>query len=76
MAHYSGPEWTPVREAVNAGKTTNVPVMIDFGGTEPPLSLRQLLLEELRPGDIYTHVYANVNAVIMPTFLRYKHGVI
>ena len=60
VAHYSGPEWTPVREAVKAGMKTNVPVMIDFGGTDPPLSLRQLLLEELRPGDIYTHMYANV----------------
>lgn len=60
VAHYSGPEWTPVREAVRAGTETNVPVMIDFGGTEPPLSLQQLLMEELRPGDIYTHMYANV----------------
>jgi dihydroorotase len=30
-AHYSGPEWTPVEHAVEAGKLANIPVMVDFG---------------------------------------------
>src|SRR4030042_5034054 len=39
LAHYSGPEWTPTDLAVEAGKLANMPVMIDFGGSDPPLSI-------------------------------------
>ena len=60
VAHYSGPEWDPVTRAVEAGRATNVPVMVDFGGHTPPLSLEDLLLTHLRPGDILTHAYAHV----------------
>jgi dihydroorotase len=60
VAHYSGPEWDPVTRAVAAGRETNVPVMVDFGGHTPPLSLEDLLLKHLRPGDILTHTYAHV----------------
>ncbi len=60
VAHYAGPEWTPVDRAVEAGKKAGVPVMIDFGGYEPPLSLEDLLLKHLRPGDIFTHAFADV----------------
>lgn len=60
VAHYSGPEWDPVLRAVQAGTDTNVPVMIDFGGHNPPLSLEDLLLKHLRPGDVFTHTYAHV----------------
>ena len=65
VAHYSGAEWTPIERAVKAGELANVPVMIDFGGHNPPLSLTKLLLEELRPGDIFTHMYANLGSVRM-----------
>ena len=58
VAHYKGPEWIPVDRAVEAGKRAKVPVMVDFGDHDPPLSLRELLLEHLRPGDIFTHTYA------------------
>jgi dihydroorotase len=64
VAHYGGPEWDPVDRAVAAGKEANVPVMIDFGGTEPPLPLDDLLLKHLRPGDILTHTYAHVRGRI------------
>jgi dihydroorotase len=60
VAHYAGPEWDPVIRAVEAGRETNVPVMVDFGGHTPPLSLEDLLLKYLRPGDILTHTYAHV----------------
>src|SRR5580704_5762093 len=30
-AHYSGPEWTPVEQAVAAGTIAKIPVMVDFG---------------------------------------------
>lgn len=61
VAHYNGPEWDPVTRAVAAGTEVNVPVMVDFGGHTPPLSLEDLLLKYLRPGDILTHTYANVS---------------
>ncbi len=61
VAHYFGPEWDPVDRAVEAGNIAKIPVMIDFGGVEPPLSLEDLLLKHLRPGDIFTHCFAHVN---------------
>ena len=64
VAHFSGPEWDPVTRAVEAGRETNVPVMIDFGGHTPPLSLEDLLMKYLRPGDILTHTYASVRGRI------------
>ena len=60
VAHYYGEEWKPVEQAVEAGKLADIPVMVDFGGYEPPLSLETLLMEKLRPGDIFTHTYAHV----------------
>lgn len=61
LAHFSGFDWTPTDKVVEAGKLANIPVMIDFGGSQPELPLEKLLLEKLRPGDIYTHTYAHVN---------------
>jgi dihydroorotase len=64
VAHFNGPEWDPVTRAVQAGRETNVPVMVDFGGHTPPLPLEDLLLKHLRPGDILTHTYAHVGGRI------------
>jgi dihydroorotase len=61
VAHYLGSEWDPVTRAVAAGREMNVPVMVDFGRHTPPLSLSDLLLVHLRPGDILTHTYAHVD---------------
>lgn len=61
LAHYSGFDWTPTERAVEAGKLANIPIMVDFGGSEPELSLETLFMEKLRPGDIFTHAYAHVN---------------
>ncbi len=60
LAHYSGPEWDPLDRTVEAGELVSMPVMIDFGGSTPELSMETLLLEKLRPGDIYTHCFAHV----------------
>lgn len=64
VAHYFGPEWAPVERAVEAGKLADIPVMVDFGGFEDPLSIETLFMEKLRPGDIFTHTYAHVNGRI------------
>jgi dihydroorotase len=58
LAHYDGHDWAPTDSAVTAGKLANIPVMIDFGSSEPPLPMEELLMKHLRPGDIYTHCYA------------------
>ncbi|WP_242157982.1 amidohydrolase/deacetylase family metallohydrolase [Aestuariivivens sediminis] len=60
LAHYSGPSWTPTDLTIQAGTLADIPVMIDFGGSDPELNMETLLLEKLRPGDIFTHCYARV----------------
>jgi len=71
VAHYMGPEWIPVDKAVEAGKLANIPVMVDFGGNNPPLSIEELYMKHLRPGDIYTHTYTllegNVRETVVDT---------
>lgn len=57
VAHFQGNNWAPVDHAVQAGKLANMPVMVDFGGSHPPLPLADLFLKHLRPGDIFTHAY-------------------
>jgi dihydroorotase len=59
-AHYSGPEWTPVEHAVEAGTAANIPVMVDFGANKPERPITTLLEQKLRPGDIYTHCYSGL----------------
>jgi len=59
-AHFSGHDWTAVDQAVEAGKLANIPVMVDFGGSMPPLSIEELFMKHLRPGDIFTHCYAQL----------------
>lgn len=58
LAHYTGHNWAPTDSTVQAGKLANLPVMIDFGVSEPPLSIEELFFKHLRPGDIFTHAYA------------------
>ncbi len=62
VAHYQAEQWTPVERAVEAGKIADIPVMIDFGGddTHAPLSIEELFLKRLRPGDIYTHTFTEL----------------
>jgi len=57
-AHYAGPEWKPVEQAVEAGTVANIPVMVDFGSNLPERPIGELLTKKLRPGDIYTHVHS------------------
>ena len=66
-AHFNGPEWTPVDQAVEAGKLANIPVMIDFGGNTPPLPIEELFMKHLRPGDIYTHTYTLLEGNVRET---------
>jgi dihydroorotase len=60
VAHWAGPGWEPITRAVDAASRSGVRVMVDFGGHVPELSLEDLLLHRLRPGDVFTHAYASV----------------
>jgi dihydroorotase len=61
LAHYSGHDWTPADRAVEAGTLAGgIPVMIDFGGSNPPLSIEELFMKHLRPGDIFTHCFGQL----------------
>ena len=60
LAHYNGHEWAPTDSTVEAGRLSNLPVMIDFGGANPPLSIEELFMKHLRAGDIFTHCYASL----------------
>jgi len=57
LAHFNGHDWTPTDRAEQAGKLANIPIMVDFGGATPTLSLEELFLKKFRPGDIYTHCF-------------------
>lgn len=61
LAHYRGHDWTPTERAVEAGEQADIPVMVDFGGASPPLSIEELFFDYFRPGDIFTHAYALLN---------------
>ena len=67
VAHFEGPKWTPVDHAVEAGKMADVPVMVDFGGSNPPLSIEELFMKHLRPGDIFTHTYTLLDGNVRET---------
>lgn len=82
-AHYGGPGWESVEKAVAAGKLADMPVMIDFGYLNKVRNLNTLLLDKLRPGDIYTHCYSGHREELLPDgkinpamFAARKRGVI
>jgi dihydroorotase len=85
LAHYMSSDWEPTERAVKAGELAGIPVMVDFGGADPPLSMETLLMQKLRPGDILTHCYAHTktriplvdNGKVQPfAFEAQKRGVI
>lgn len=57
-AHYWG-GLHQVDQAVEAGKLSALPVMVDFGEHDPPNSLEALFMQHLRPGDIFTHTFSS-----------------
>ncbi len=59
-AHFTGPEWTPVNNALAAATLASIPVMVDFGSNKPERPLSELLTKKMRAGDIYTHIYSGL----------------
>jgi dihydroorotase len=62
LAHYEGYDWEPTDRAVEAGKRAGIPIMVDFGIADPKLSIQELFFDHLRPGDIFTHAYAQLDS--------------
>jgi dihydroorotase len=60
VAHFHKPDFIAVDRALDAGKLAGIPVMIDFGGSKPRLSIEDLFMKRLRPGDIFTHTYGQI----------------
>lgn len=58
IGHYTGEEFTPVQRALDASATGDRPVLVECHLPEIPL---EVLMERLRPGDIFTHTYGRVN---------------
>ena len=56
-AHYRAPDWEAVDRAVEAGKLADIPVMVDFGTFRKERPFEEMVLDHLRPGDMYTHTY-------------------
>jgi len=56
-AHYQGPDWSSVEQAVQAGELSGLPVMVDFGYFRRERPYWTLVSEKLRPGDISTHCF-------------------
>jgi dihydroorotase len=57
-AHYAGPGWPSVDNAVKAGNLTGLPVMVDFGQITSDRNIDILFMDKLRPGDIFTHCFS------------------
>lgn len=81
-AHFEGPQWKPIDEALAAGKAAGIPIIVDFGRAWPERTLAELVTDKFRPGDIFTHCYGGargelidgkVNPAILPA---QKRGVI
>lgn len=60
VAHFTASSFVNVDRGVEAGKIANVPIMVDFGGTKPRLSIESLFMEHMRPGDIFTHTFGQL----------------
>jgi dihydroorotase len=68
-AHFSRPGFAAVRKAVEAGRLSGKPIMVDSGVlTNSGRTTREKLLEILRPGDIHTHLYNDRQIELLDRF--------
>lgn len=58
IGHFHGDTFEPIQKALDAGKAQEVPLLVECHLPEIPLDI---ILENLRPGDIFTHTYGRVN---------------
>lgn len=55
---WQGKEWINLERALEAGRMSNLPILVDFGRFWPEhRPYQELVLKRMRPGDISTHMY-------------------
>jgi dihydroorotase len=54
IGHFRGSDWTPFDRALEAGRLSDVPLLVEC---HLPLYPLEDILKRMRPGDIYTHTY-------------------
>jgi dihydroorotase len=68
-AHFGGTGWVAIRSAVQAGRIANVPVMVDDKiFTNSGRTSREKLLDQLRPGDMHTHIFNDRQLEVIDRF--------
>ena len=68
-AHFGGVGWTAIRAAVQAGRLSNTPIMVDDKiFTNTGRTSREKLLDQLRPGDMHTHTFNDRQVEIIDRF--------
>ncbi len=68
-AHFGGMGWVSVRRAVEAGRLSNTPVILDNHIlTKYDRDTRTKLLDILRPGDMHTHFYNDRQVEVVDRF--------
>ncbi|MCW5982350.1 MAG: amidohydrolase/deacetylase family metallohydrolase [Bryobacteraceae bacterium] len=68
-AHFGRPGWAAIKNAIEAGRLADAPVMIDdkiFSNTGR--TSREKLLDIMRPGDIQTHMFNDRQVEIVDRF--------
>ncbi|MEJ7682384.1 MAG: hypothetical protein WKG06_31940 [Segetibacter sp.] len=58
IGHYEGSEWTPFERALEAGRKSNVPLLVECHLPQLPLEEQ---LNRMRSGDIITHSFEQVS---------------
>jgi dihydroorotase len=68
-AHVGGVGWTAIQRAVQAGRLSNTPVMVDDKiFTNSGRTSREKLLDQLRPGDMHTHTFNDRQLEVIDRF--------
>jgi len=69
VAHFGLPGWTALERAVEAGRLSKTPVMVDDKiFTNSGRTSREKLLRVMRPGDLHTHVYNDRQLEVVDRF--------
>ena len=68
-AHYGRPGWTALERAVEAGKLSGTPIIVDNNIlSNMGRDTRTKLLEKMRPGDMHTHTYNDRHIELVDRF--------
>jgi dihydroorotase len=68
-AHYSRPGWTALARAVEAGRLSGTPIIVDNNIlSNMGRDQRKKLLEIMRPGDMHTHFYNDRHLEVIDRF--------